>query len=138
MKKLIYFIFITIALLLFSCTTEPVITNHSFTSYQVPGCNRHTLSKSTNPDSCFVYSFEDTLKIDFCVTGNCCPDSNRFTTNYKIKSDTIFVKVKDIEEHICRCMCNYTIHLEFNNLEKDKYIFYCDYDNLKYREYVRK
>ncbi len=134
------FIIFIIVLYILSCseTTEPQKADVNFVAYQIPGCNKNALSKTANPDSCFNYSFDKTLKIDFCVTGNCCPDKNRFASSYKIKSDTIFVTVKDIEENNCRCMCNYTIHLELKNLENDNYVFYCDYNNLTYRELVKK
>jgi len=137
------FIFTLFLIVLYnsSCsnTTEPENNDKNFIAYQKPGCNTHkdVLGK-VETSSCFSYSFNDTLAIDFCVSGNCCPDKDRFTTTYKIKSDTIFVYVKDIAENNCRCMCNYTIHLEFYNLEQDKYIFRCNYDNFNYKEVVTK
>ena len=74
-----------------SCSDEgPTNTQETqveFSSYQIPGCNYPSpLGKISLQDSCFSYSFNDTLKIDFCVLGNCCPDSNRFVTDYKIYS----------------------------------------------------
>ncbi len=107
-----------------------------FSSHQISGCNKSGLRKTDNTDSCFAYSFNDTLKLDFCVTGNCCPDSQRFLTDYKINSDTILVSVLDTAAHLCRCFCNYTIHVELSNLSKAKYLFLCDYEKLKYRESV--
>ncbi len=134
------FIVFIIVLYILSCSEkkEPQKAEGNFVSYQIPGCNKHTLSITADTDSCFSYNFDTTLKIDFCVTGNCCPDKNRFASSYKINSDTIFVTVKDIEENNCLCMCNYTIHLELKNLENDNYAFYCNYNNLKYRELVKK
>ena len=109
----------------------------SFVSYQIGGCNHNSLGKASFDDSCFVYSFDDTLKIDFCVVGNCCPDSNRFVADYKIKSDTLFVTVTDTSANLCHCNCNYTFHLEFSGLENDKYLFYCKYDELmEYKEQI--
>lgn len=141
-KSLLFiFTFFLIVLYSLSCsnTTEPENKDKNFIAYQIPKCNRNTaLGKVSAIDSCFNYSFNDTLSINFCVTGNCCPDKDRFTTTYKIKSDTIFVYVKDIAENDCRCMCNYTIHLEFYNLEQDKYIFCSNYGNINYKESVEK
>ena len=134
------FIIFIIVLYILSCseTTVPQKADVNFVAYQIPGCNKNALSKTANPDSCFNYSFDKTLKIDFCVTGNCCPDSNRFISSYKLKSDTIFVTVKDTAANNCDCFCNYKFKLEFKNLKKDSYIFYCDYNNLKYRELIKK
>lgn len=130
-------------LFVFSCTknasTEPNEENVEFTAYQIAGCNNGGLSKVNTSDSCFAYSFDDKLKIDFCVTGNCCPDSQRYATDYKIISDTIFVIVADTAANLCRCICNYSIHLELSGLSKDKYIFYCNFDDrIKYKEVVNK
>lgn len=112
-----------------------------FSSSQIPGCNNNNLllAKQSSYDSCFAYNFIDTLKVDFCIFGNCCPDSSRFTTNYSINADTIFVFVADTSKDLCDCICNYTIHLEIFGLEKEKYVIYCDYkDRLKYREEIYK
>ena len=123
-----------------SCSEKNIIETGDvdvvFSSHQISGCNSSGLRKTTNEDSCFAYSFNDTLKLDFCVTGNCCPDSQRFLTDYKINSDTILVSVSDTAAHLCRCFCNYTIHVELSNLSKAKYLFVCDYEKLKYRESV--
>ena len=125
--------------IIISCSSEPIIRETEFTSYQVPGCFHNAgLQKSLASDSCFGYSFNDTLKIEFCVKGNCCPEMNRFTTSYKIKSDTIFVSVADTAAQLCYCICNYKIHIELSNFENNKYLFYCNYDNFKYREFVQK
>ncbi len=113
-----------------------------FSSQQISGCNNSGLSKVNDNDSCFVYSFNDTLKVDFCLWGNCCPDSERFVTNYKISSDTIFIAVQDTAINGCDCNCNYTIHVELSGLSENEYLFYFNYpgmyqnDSLKYREIV--
>ncbi|KAB2844520.1 MAG: hypothetical protein F9K45_04845 [Melioribacteraceae bacterium] len=110
-----------------------------FNSYQISGCNHNLFGKKSAVDSCFVYSFDDKLEIDFCVSGNCCPDSNRFVTNIKLSSDTLFVSVIDTAENLCRCICNYIIHAEISGLQKENYIFYCNYDNqIIYSEQIRK
>lgn len=99
--------------------------------YQVPGCGAG-LSKATPNDSCFSYQFEKTLCVDFCLTGNCCPDSNRFALAYEIKNDTLAVTVADTAAVLCRCVCTYTIRFELDNLPLDRYVFYCtrnDYDS---------
>lgn len=136
-KKLLSFLFGV--LFLYSCAaTEPIGNHNNSSSYQIPGCNNSSLPKTALNDSCFAYSFNDTLNIDFCVIGNCCPDSNRFVIDYEIKSDTIFVSVADTAANLCRCICSYTIHLRLDDLPKERYLFYCNYENFKYREYVSK
>ena len=144
MKKVIYFIMITLVLtIIFSCNTAP--TNNNDTSkgkiYQIPGCGNHTLAKSTfaPEDSSFVYQFDSKLIIEFGVMANCCPDSNRFDSSFEINSDTIFVTVEDTARHLCRCTCPYTIHLEINNLQENHYYFYCEYyDKIIYTEEIYK
>lgn len=127
----------------FSCTTdnstEPANATITFNAFQVGGCNSSSLAKIAENDSCFSYSFNDTLKIDFCVTANCCPDSQRFATDYDIKSDTIFVTVADTAARLCHCVCNYTIHLDLVGLSENQYVFNCNYyDQIVYDENVIK
>lgn len=147
MKKILKIIslmlIIFVLFYVFSCTTdnstEPEDDTITFNSYQVGGCNGSSLSKIAENDSCFLYSFDDTLKVDFCVIANCCPDSQRFVADYNIKSDTIFVSVADTAAKLCRCVCNYTIHLDFNGLSEKQYVFYCNYyDQIVYNENIVK
>ena len=128
MKRLIYFILITLTLtVIFSCNTAP--TNNDDTSkgdiYQIPGCGNHTLAKSTfSPeDYSFVYQFDSKLIIEFVVMANCCPDSDRFDLSYNVNKDTIFVVVEDTARNLCYCTCPYTIHLEINNPLENHYYF---------------
>ena len=133
-----FFFIILLTVLHLSCNNEDFITpgknEISFKAYQLGGCNSHHLPKNAVQDSCFSYSFNDTLKIDFCVMGNCCPDSNRFVTDYKINSDTIFVNVADTAEKLCHCFCYYTIHLEMTGLTGNEYVLYCDSDSINVYE----
>jgi hypothetical protein len=132
------------ALISFISCTENISTKSEdayieFSSYQISGCNSSPFSKVSENDSCFDYSFDDTLKIDFCVTGNCCPDSQRFVSYYNIKSDTLFVSVVDTASRLCHCICNYKIHLELLGLTNEQYIFYCNYgDVIEYKELMNK
>ena len=96
--------------------------------YQVPGCAGPDLTKSSFPDSCFSYTFDTNLTVEFCVTANCCPDSNRFRLAYELRSDTIAVAVQDTAPDLCYCICPYTIHMELIDLSLDHYVFICDYD----------
>jgi hypothetical protein len=119
--------------------TKTTEENLKFVSYQIPGCNSHFSFERVLPeDSCFSYSFKDTLKIDFCVWGNCCPDSNRYITNYNISSDTLYVTVLDTAANLCDCICTYTIHIEISGLANDRYLFYCNYEDFEYREIINK
>ncbi len=76
-------------------------------------------------DSLFSYSFTDSLVLDFSVTTNCCPDSNRFTISQVTGTDTIVVTVTDTAENGCHCVCPYMIHARFDNLPHDRYIVRC-------------
>lgn len=93
--------------------------------YQVGGCQSHGLDKVVSGDSCLSYQFKDKLVADFCLVGNCCPDSNRFELSYEISHDTIFVAVADTAERLCNCFCYYTARAEFDNLPLNHYMFYC-------------
>ena len=131
------------ALHIFSCSddspTNTAEEKFEFVSYQIPGCNFvFSLEKVIPQDSCFSYSFHDTLKIAFCVVGNCCPDSGRFVTNYDINSDTLFVSVLDTAANLCDCICPYTIQIEISGLLNDRYLFYCNYEDMAYSEIVTK
>ncbi len=93
--------------------------------YQVGRCQSHGLDNVSSIDSCISYQFTDKLTVDFCLVGNCCPDSNRFKFSNEISHDTIFVAVTDTAERNCNCFCNYTARAEFDNLPLDRYVFYC-------------
>jgi len=142
--KISSFLLVLLLLLyLFSCTTDnstnPEDGTITFSAYQVGGCNSTPLAKIAVNDSCFSYSFNDTLKVNFCVTANCCPDSQRFVAEYHIKSDTIFIEVADTAARLCRCVCNYTVHLDLVGLSNNQYFFNCNYDNrVVYNEIVNK
>jgi hypothetical protein len=131
-------------IIIISCndkSTDTVEKEVKATLYQLPGCPSHSgsLNKvSTWGDSCFTYTFKDTLKIDFCLYGNCSPDHDRFDLSYHISSDTIYVAAKDTAKNIANCMCTYTIHAEFENLNLDHYVFNCKNYFNKYNEGISK
>ena len=140
-RKLFLFVLV---LLTFSCRDkssnpgdeQPQVTG---IMYQVPGCQRNLFKKTSSVDTCFSYSFTDSLKIDFCVSANCCPDRERFSLNYKIETDTIFIAAKDTAADLCDCICPYIIHAEFSNLPLGRYIVCCNYNNkLIYERVVKK
>ena len=88
---------------------------------QMGGCQAGNPSKSSTTDSCFTYTFNEQLIIDFCVTGNCCPDTNRFEMNYTAEDGIIAISVADTAENLCRCICPYIIHAEFSDLPENEY-----------------
>jgi hypothetical protein len=109
--------------------------------YQIRGCQSAFSKAAAASDSCFSYQFEKTLRLEFCLTGNCCPDSNRFRLSGKIRNDTIFVVAADTAAQRCRCVCTYKIRAEFNEVPLNHYVFYCtreDYSSrlVHYREHV--
>lgn len=140
--KLNLALFAVISFIYFSSCSEDTPTKPgdgkiNFTAYQIAGCNSHyPIEKATQGDTCFSYTFIDTLKVDFCVTGNCCPDSNRFVTSHNIIADTIFITVSDTAANLCQCDCNYIIHIEISGLPNNRYIFYCHYLDFEYNEVV--
>jgi len=109
----------------------------NFQAYQIPGCVQDLPKNSPTLSSCFTYSFEDTLKVDLCLSSNCCPDSGRFAYSYLLAEDTIKLTVVDIAEHLCDCICNYIVHSDISGLNQDEYIFECIYyDSVYYQQMV--
>lgn len=117
------------ALLLATCTdksSDPGSLEPGASLRQIKGCfSLPSLAGFAYTDSCFSCQFGDTLSIEFCLSGNCCPDSNRFALAYQVRSDTILVAAADTAEHLCRCICNYHIRAEFTNLRLNHYLFVC-------------
>jgi len=132
-------ILLWIACIFFSCSDKSTSPENQQIGllYQIRGCQPSGRAKLSSSDSCFSYQFNKDLVIDFCVTANCCPDSNRFSLSYGIRNDTITVVVVDTAAHLCRCICRYVIRGEFKDLPLDHYVFACNYDNkLVYLEHV--
>ena len=94
-------------------------------SFQSSKCMNTLSVASSNSDSLFLYSFTDTLVIDFSVVANCCPDSDRFSVAAIPGTDTIVVAVSDTAQSLCNCICPYMIHAEFANLPNDHYVVVC-------------
>ena len=139
--KLLKYVPIYCVMLFFMISCSDKSTNYAghevrATLKQVGGCQSHSLNnKISTEDSCFSYMFTEKLIVNFCMTGNCCPDSNRFSLSYKIKNDTIFVAAADTAANFCNCICNYIIQAEFDNLPSDRYIFYCTRSDRSDRAY---
>ena len=110
-------------------STGPTVS--TLTAYQVPGCVSG-IAQQAPGDTCFAFEFQQKLFVQFCATGNCCPDSDRFSFRHSISRDTIYVTIADTAAQLCRCMCKYTLVMEFTGLEKNSYQFVCsreDYSN---------
>lgn len=121
MNKLIVIAFLLIGILIFNCTNEPNDIEPVVSISQKPGCAGAILNKSIT-DSCFDYRFGAELEINFCVSGNCCPDSNRFKFSHKIYADTISISLTDTAQNLCRCICNYLVNSRIESLPLSKYI----------------
>jgi hypothetical protein len=107
--------------------------------YQVHGCIGRVLGKGTGADSCFSFKFEKTLALDFCLPGNCCPDSNRYYLSHRMSHDTLIVTAVDTARDMCRCYCSYLIHADIASVPLDRYQVFCFLaDSLMYqREVIR-
>lgn len=103
-------------------STEPKEWDGQFQLVQVNGCQSGGLGKYVVGDSLFSYQFEDDLLLDFRVTANCCPDSNRFVLDQEVHGDTVTITVWDIAPDLCLCICPYLIHAEFYDMPEDKYL----------------
>jgi hypothetical protein len=113
-----------LALLIPTCEQSTEVPSPSVSAFQVPGCGSDFLRVTVN-DSCFSYQFHDALVVEFCMSANCCPDSNRFSFRHMVSHDTILVTVSDTAAHLCHCICNYVLHMEFRDLPGDNYVFFC-------------
>ena len=132
-----YLIHGLIGLLLFIFACESDNTYNAQPNFSQSGCLDDGLGKIADMDSLFYYSFDNSLIIDFSVSANCCPDSNRFTISSDIFEDTITITVTDTAAHLCNCTCPYILHTEFYDLPRDCYvviIYY--YGKIKYMEEV--
>jgi hypothetical protein len=102
--------------------TDP--TTPTVAAFQVAGCLAASIGVAYT-DTCFQYNFGERLLVRFCATGNCCPDSNRFSFRHRISRDTIYVTIADTAAQSCRCFCSYALLMEFNGLERSSYVFLC-------------
>ena len=59
------------------------------------------------------------------LSGNCCPDSDRFAMSYDVRSDSLFVTATDTAARMCLCTCSYILQAKFANLPLDRYTFVC-------------
>ncbi len=130
MKRIVLSILVSaMAAVLVTCSeksTGPGNQDVGAKLYQIKGClSSAKLAIAGLPDSCFGYRFGDTLVVEFCLTGNCCPDSNRFTLTGETRGDTIFVAAADTAERLCYCICDYRVRAEFTNLVLNHYRFIC-------------
>ncbi len=105
-----------------SRSTEPAAP--AFVAFQASGC-RQGIDRPATQDSCFSYQYDDLLLVDFCATGNCCPDSNRFLIRCEVRQDTILVTVADTAANNCRCTCRYLLHAQLAELSLPSYQFLC-------------
>lgn len=121
MNKLISTSLLMLCTILFYCTNEPSYIEPLVSISQKPGCASFALNKS-NTDSCFGYQFVSDLELNFCVSGNCCPDSNRFKFSHRIYADTINISLTDTAQNLCRCICNYLIDSKIESPPLSKYI----------------
>lgn len=106
----------------FACEETTQTSPPGVISIQVPGCQQ---MRTPGLDSCFSYVFHDALTVDFCATGNCCPDSERFAFTSAFLHDTIVVTIGDTAAQLCRCTCTYALRVTFSDLPGDEYLFLC-------------
>lgn len=123
----------TSILLLFLCNEKSFDWKSDISfSYRSSKCITDANDENVFADSSFVYSFTDSLVIDFLVRANCCPDSNRFLTTFdKSIVDTLFISVTDTAQNLCYCTCRYMIHAVFQNLPGNHYVVRCKLNNYK-------
>ena len=128
MKRVVlYFSIVSMTGFLLHCSEESsdaVNEDNTVVICQIGGCAKHPAS-FYSPDSCLSYRFSDTLLVEFCLAGNCCPDSDRFLITTRISGDTIFVVAADTSGSNCYCECTYIIQARFTGLQLPRYVFHC-------------
>jgi len=137
MRPLFYLLIIS--LMFISCSESTSPNNDSNIVFkQTPGCNNYNLLKAVN-DSCFSYTFSNSLNIYLCLPANCCPDSNRFDYSYSLDNNSINLIALDTATNLCRCVCNYLVEIRINGLSENNYTFNCTLgDSLYYYEQLIK
>ncbi len=115
----------SLLLILVGCDEKSTESETFVKIFQLGKCISYNFAKVSSDSLCFNYRFENSLRIDFCVKGNCCPDSNRFVFDYKIKENQIDIFVDDIAPNLCKCICTYTIHADILGLSNSKYFVKC-------------
>lgn len=122
-NKLVFILFLLIFVI--GCREKISDANPSVSIKQIGKCNYNKLSKTSSDSLCFDYKFKNSLIIDFCVKGNCCPDSNRFVFESNIVEDQVLITVTDVAPNLCKCICTYTIHGEIAGLTNSSYFVTC-------------
>ncbi|MEW6196745.1 MAG: hypothetical protein AB1521_16485 [Bacteroidota bacterium] len=135
-QKLFVLLFSVVLVIFAGCSDSVTSDENSKASIkQVGGCTSAAFKKDAGQtDSCFSYEFHNDLKVQFCAPGNCCPDSNRFTGEYRISTDTIVVTIEDTAANLCKCMCNYNIRAELEGLLLNRYLFKVEKQDSSYRQ----
>lgn len=125
LKYCVFIVSLCVIIITYSCLDDPLTSQNTVILQQIPGCQKNKLDKLSSGDSCFSYTFGKNLDLQFCVSGNCCPDSNRYVLSSKFSYDTLEIAVKDTADNLCKCLCVYFIKAQFENLMKDRYIIKC-------------
>ena len=68
------------------------------------------------------WDFAESLRVEFSMSGNCCPSVDRFVVTSWREADTLVVAVADTSPGLCRCSCPYLITVEYPSLKADSYI----------------
>ena len=123
--KLLNILFCLLLLILWTSCKVSTPAEEKRNLYQVGGCQGNAFLKPNVVDTCFIYQFRENLILDFCVYGNCCPDSNRFDLRSNLTDDLITITVTDTAANLCRCFCKYKIHAEFDGLSQSRYRVKC-------------
>lgn len=142
-NKLVLLIAVMSLIAFFNCKDEITFSEVRANIFQDGKCRGSALSKTSVADSCFNYIFSNKLSLDFCVIGNCCPDSNRFTSSYSVTDSEIVIRIKDIEPNLCKCICKYMMHAEIVKLRNDWYTVKCiqefeDHDDQLYLKTINR
>lgn len=145
MRRIVLTVAMTVlALTLSTCTdrsSSPSVSQPTASIRQMGGCLGNPVTRVSQLDSCFAFQFYDTLIVSFCLTGNCCPDSDRFRFSCTVFNDTVYIAASDTAAILCKCICSYSIRAEFANLPLGHYIIIVtrsDYSDrvVFYNEYV--
>jgi hypothetical protein len=88
-----------------------------------PGQAGSAASRVTYPlDGTLRWAFDGTLRLEFRVRANCCPNSDRFRVAVSCRAETLMVAVADTAPGLCLCDCPYVLTVQCPTLAASSYI----------------
>jgi hypothetical protein len=102
-------------------TNPPVTENIIFSAYSTACLNpENSIFLKISTSDSLLYSFNDSLVIDYMVTTS-CSDVSPFKLGYDLRPDTIILDISDTVISAANCLCSYRTHFDFLQLAGGSY-----------------